>query len=61
MNPVYVAGAGMTNFGRSEWSLIKLASVRPRPKRLRTGPRRARRQSRSAFKRLRRGWPTPSW
>jgi len=27
MNPVYVAGAGMTNFGRSEWSLIKLASV----------------------------------
>jgi len=27
MNPVYVAGAGMTNFGRSEWSLIKLASI----------------------------------
>jgi len=27
MNPVYVAGAGMTRFGRSEWSLMKLASV----------------------------------
>jgi len=27
MSPVYVAGAGMTKFGRSEWSLIKLASV----------------------------------
>jgi len=27
MKPVYVAGAGMTKFGRSEWSLMKLASV----------------------------------
>ncbi len=27
MKPVYIAGAGMTKFGRSEWSLIKLASV----------------------------------
>jgi len=27
MNPVYIAGAGMTKFGRSEWSLMKLASV----------------------------------
>jgi acetyl-CoA C-acetyltransferase len=27
MKPVYIAGAGMTRFGRSEWSLIKLASV----------------------------------
>jgi acetyl-CoA C-acetyltransferase len=27
MRPVYVAGAGMTRFGRSEWSLMKLASV----------------------------------
>ena len=29
MSPVYVAGAGMTKFGRSEWSLMKLASDRP--------------------------------
>jgi len=27
MKPVYIAGAGMTKFGRSEWSLMKLASV----------------------------------
>ncbi|MFC2083064.1 acetyl-CoA acetyltransferase [Candidatus Bipolaricaulota bacterium] len=27
MKPVYIAGAGMTQFGRSEWSLMKLASV----------------------------------
>jgi acetyl-CoA C-acetyltransferase len=27
MKPVYIAGAGMTRFGRSEWSLMKLASV----------------------------------
>jgi len=27
MKPVYIVGAGMTKFGRSEWSLIKLASV----------------------------------
>jgi acetyl-CoA C-acetyltransferase len=27
MNPVYIAGAGMTKFGRSEWSLLELASV----------------------------------
>ena len=27
MNPVYIAGAGMTKFGRSEWPLMKLASV----------------------------------
>ena len=26
MKPVYIAGAGMTKFGRSEWSLIRLAS-----------------------------------
>ncbi len=27
MRPIYVAGAGMTMFGRSEWSLIRLASA----------------------------------
>ena len=27
MKPVYIAGAGMTKFGRSEWPLIQLASV----------------------------------
>ena len=27
MNPVYIAGAGMTCFGRSEWPLMQLASV----------------------------------
>jgi len=27
MNPVYIAGAGMTKFGRSEWPLMQLASV----------------------------------
>lgn len=27
MRSVYIAGAGMTRFGRSEWSLLKLASV----------------------------------
>jgi len=27
MRPVYIAGAGMTKFGRSEWSLIELASA----------------------------------
>lgn len=27
MKPVYIAGAGMTQFGRSEWTLMKLASV----------------------------------
>ena len=27
MRPVYIAGAGMTKFGRSEWPLLKLASV----------------------------------
>jgi acetyl-CoA C-acetyltransferase len=27
MKPVYIAGAGMTCFGRSEWPLIQLASV----------------------------------
>ena len=27
MKPVYIAGAGMTKFGRSEWSLMQLASV----------------------------------
>ncbi len=27
MKPVYIAGAGMTKFGRSEWSLLQLASV----------------------------------
>lgn len=27
MNPVYIAGAGMTRFGRSEWPLMHLASV----------------------------------
>lgn len=27
MNPVYIAGAGMTRFGRSEWPLMQLASV----------------------------------
>ena len=27
MKPVYIAGVGMTQFGRSEWSLIRLASV----------------------------------
>ena len=27
MKPVYIAGAGMTRFGRSEWPLIKLAGV----------------------------------
>jgi acetyl-CoA C-acetyltransferase len=27
MKPVYIVGAGMTQFGRSEWSLLKLASV----------------------------------
>lgn len=27
MKPVFIAGAGMTKFGRSEWSLMKLASV----------------------------------
>jgi len=26
MKPVYIAGAGMTKFGRAEWSLIRLAS-----------------------------------
>jgi len=26
MKPVYIAGAGMTQFGRAEWSLIRLAS-----------------------------------
>lgn len=27
MKPVYIAGAGMTRFGRSEWPLMQLASV----------------------------------
>jgi acetyl-CoA C-acetyltransferase len=27
MKPVYIAGTGMTRFGRSEWPLIQLASV----------------------------------
>ncbi|MCK5584701.1 acetyl-CoA acetyltransferase, partial [Candidatus Bipolaricaulota bacterium] len=27
MKPVYIAGAGMTQFGRSEWTLMQLASV----------------------------------
>ena len=27
MKPVYIAGAGMTRFGRSEWTLMQLASV----------------------------------
>ena len=27
MKPVYIAGAGMTKFGRSEWPLLRLASV----------------------------------
>jgi acetyl-CoA C-acetyltransferase len=27
MKPVYIAGAGMTRFGRSEWPLVKLAGV----------------------------------